>query len=76
MPTQPPIPTLLLSNGCRVCRHLTSGLMPLTGLEQSQEQIRDWPGIWLTCAGLVVVCLVVFALFFPGGDPEESAEDR
>ncbi len=55
---------------------LASGLMPLTGLEQSQEQIRDWPGIWLTCAGLVVVCWIVFALFFPGGDPEESAEDR
>ena len=53
---------------------MTSGLMPLTVLGPGQEHIRDWPGIWLTCAGLVVVCWIVFALFFPGEESEESAE--
>lgn len=48
---------------------VTSGMLPL-----GQDQIRDWPGIWLTCAALILVCLVVFVLFFPRGEPDDTSE--
>ncbi len=53
---------------------LRSGMMAFTSVERNQEQIRDWPGIWLTCAALVAVCWVVFAVFFPRRRAEEAME--
>ena len=50
---------------------LKSGIMPFTGIERQLDQVRDWPGIWLTCAALVAACWVVFAVFFPRGGAEE-----
>lgn len=34
---------------------------------------RDWVGIWLACAALCAVCVLVFARFFPASD-ERTAE--
>ncbi len=50
---------------------LKAGMMRFTSIGTSQDQIRDWPGIWLSCAVLVVLCLIAFWLLFPRKDPAE-----
>jgi nucleoside transporter len=40
------------------------GLVSFTSRE-SIEYIRDWPGIWLSCAAIAAVALVIFAVAFP-----------
>ncbi|MCA9147270.1 MAG: MFS transporter [Planctomycetaceae bacterium] len=34
---------------------------------------RDWTSIWLSCAAFSSVCVVLFALFFPGRTPTEES---
>jgi nucleoside transporter len=35
----------------------------------------DWPSIWLSCAGICAICVVLFALFFPPGEPVRAKMD-
>jgi MFS family permease len=35
---------------------------------------RDWTSIWLSCAAICAVCVVVFGLFFPDRRPERTGE--
>jgi len=39
------------------------------------DRVRDWPSIWLSCAGVCAVCVVLFGLFFPNREPERMAGD-
>ena len=41
-----------------------------------ETEVQDWTGIWLSCAALCGVCVIVFAVFFPKELPEaaESSE--
>ncbi|MEQ8790914.1 MAG: MFS transporter [Pirellulaceae bacterium] len=36
-------------------------------------KIRDWPGIWLACGALALLCVLGFAIFFPRGAGKEEA---
>ncbi len=38
--------------------------------------VHNWPGIWLSCTALSVVCLVLFAAFFPRAMSRESEAAR
>ncbi len=37
-------------------------------------EVQDWTGIWLSCAALCGVCVVLFAVFFPKEIPEEEVD--
>ena len=37
-------------------------------------ETRDWTGIWLSCAALCAVCVVLLMVFFPKQHPEEEIE--
>lgn len=55
----------------------TSGLVTFVTREEV-PYVRDWPGIWLSCAAVAFVALVIFAMMFPRRtEPgaEESAGD-
>jgi nucleoside transporter len=36
------------------------------------EQLRDWPGIWLSCAVVALAALLIFAIAFPRKAPEDA----
>ncbi len=57
---------------------LTAGLTRFTQREGDVqvELIRDWPGIWLSCAMIAVVCVVGFFLFFPSGAEDETVANK
>ncbi len=38
----------------------------------SETPVLDWTGIWLTCAALCAVCVVLFAALFPNKVPEPA----
>ncbi len=48
-----------------VVDHYTTGV--------GASAVHDWNRIWLSCAALCVVCVVLFAAFFPSARPDESA---
>jgi nucleoside transporter len=37
------------------------------------DLVRDWTGIWLSCAAFSAVCVVAFALFFPAQPPADKS---
>ncbi len=58
----------------------TPGLTLFQQQAESGEMLawmRDWPAIWLSCAAMALVALVVFALTFPRAseEPEETTEE-
>jgi hypothetical protein len=44
------------------------------GTQGPVELVRDWPGVWLACAALAAVALILFALLFPKQSREHPAE--
>lgn len=56
------------------------GITATAGLEESEAKegevpkIYDWPGIWLTSAGIAGLALAGFALTFPKETPNDDAE--
>ena len=51
-----------------------AGLVEFIPKDANQTILRDWPGIWLSCAVLAVIACVAFALFFPSTKSAESSE--
>lgn len=55
----------------------TLGLVSRAGLvsfttAQGVEQVRDWPGIWLSSAAIAAAALAIFSLAFPRTSPADS----
>jgi hypothetical protein len=36
--------------------------------------IQDWTSLWMSCAALSAICVVFFAMAFPGRLPTPEAE--
>ncbi len=53
----------------------TVGLVPTIDAKTNEVLFRDWPGIWLTCGILAVVCVIAFAALFPRGIPSEEGDE-
>lgn len=43
----------------------TLGLIPQVNDKGALIGLRDWPGIWLTCGALALLCVLAFGIFFP-----------
>ncbi len=43
------------------------------GPEGTVEMVRDWPGVWLTCAALAGVAAILFVLLFPNRENDRAA---
>jgi nucleoside transporter len=59
--TPPNQPTLRQSIGIED----TAGIMPQRNDQQQITGLRDWPGIWLSCGLLALLCTAAFAVLFP-----------
>ncbi len=53
-----------------------AGMAPIKNDQGVVEQVRDWPGIWLTCGALAALCLVVFWLLFPKQTPATEETEK
>ncbi len=42
----------------------------------NDTKVSDWPSIWLSCAAVCAVCLILFALFFPDRHLERAADQK
>jgi len=54
----------------------TTGIVQFANKEQVQY-LRDWPGIWLSCGLLAVICFAGFAFLFPryADESDEKSKD-
>jgi hypothetical protein len=51
----------------------TTGVLPY-----KDDQMIDWPGVWLSCGLLALLCTIAFAVLFPRraeGEAVKSARD-
>lgn len=65
-----------LSLGFFVGGLLAGDLAAYFSTGESGSEVRDWPSIWLCCAALSGLCVVLFAVFFPKLQTDGSAETR
>jgi MFS family permease len=65
--------TFVVAVGLFVGGFISGWVGSLFSTGSGDNVVRDWTSIWLSCAVFSSVCVVAFALFFPG---QPSAEEE